>query len=73
VDLHTAALALYVHTARMGPDSVERRVWRALAYACRYGHQPLAEMLHLGTYQLAMLTEALSGIVQEENGAKGGG
>ncbi len=66
-------MGLYVHLARVGPWQYEKQVWKRVAYACRYGHQSLDIVLHMGSHQLGLLIEALSDIVQDENGSKKGG
>lgn len=41
-----------------------------MAYACRYGKQPLSEVYALSIDNLRRFTEALSKIVGEENAKK---
>jgi hypothetical protein len=42
-------------------------VWKRLAYATRYGHVPLTEVLHMDSTSLADYLAALNEIVGEEN------
>ena len=45
----------------------ERHVWERLAFASRYGHQPLDVLLHMETRAVGLFCEALANIVREEN------
>ena len=42
-------------------------LWKALAYAGRYGHQPLDGALRMTLRELDAFNEAVSNIVEEEN------
>ncbi len=59
---------------QMAPDDpadAMRRLWRRLAFATRYGHVPLSEVLDLDQRYLADYCGALAAIVKEENTPKG--
>jgi hypothetical protein len=45
---------------------LDRRLWELLAYAARYGKQPLSEARALPLTELARFVTAISNIVLEE-------
>lgn len=45
----------------------EKRVWKLLAYAGRYGHQPISTMMRLTLRELGQFVAQLNEIVEEEN------
>lgn len=48
-------------------DSYERRLWERLAFAARYGKQPLDVLLHMETRAVLLFCDALADIVRQEN------
>jgi len=45
----------------------ERKIWRRLAWICRYGHIPLTEALHMETRAGLLFADELQVIVEGEN------
>lgn len=50
--------------ARKGLSKV---LWDTLAYAARYGHQPITVLYDMPMSELTIFVRALSAIVREEN------
>jgi len=48
-------------------DDYEKKLWERLAFAGRYGHQPLSDLLHMETRAVLLLCDALADIVRQEN------
>ena len=59
------------HSGPSDPADHVRRLWRRLAFATRYGHTPLSEVLDLDERYLGEYCDALAQIVKEENAPKG--
>lgn len=55
--------------ALRGVGDNEGRIWKLLAYAGRYGHQPVSEAMQLTTRQLGRLVDSVAQLVREENEA----
>ena len=51
------------------PEQLLAHLWSDLAYAARYGHQPLPVLMALSRKRLQSLMKALSQIVTKENEA----
>jgi len=56
--------ALHMLRAR---ENLRERMWSALAYAARYGKQPLSTILDMTLEDLETFVRAIDRIVQEEN------
>lgn len=55
-----------------GVAGYERRVWRRIAWICRYGNVPLSEVLHMDTRAGLIFADELQAIVERENRPRGG-
>lgn len=51
----------------MGPDAGLEKVWDRVAYATRYGHATMTEVLGIDQWGLQDYLEAVSRIVEQEN------
>lgn len=48
------------------PTKRRKALWRQLAYAARYGKQPLSDLMALSMRDLGEFGDALSSIVEDE-------
>lgn len=51
--------------------SYESRIWSRVAFAGRYGHQPISEILSLPRADLHKLNTALAKLIEEEQSKHG--
>lgn len=51
----------------MGTEEAIHKLWKRVAYATRYGHAGLEDVLHMPQEHLQGYLEALNEIVGEEN------
>lgn len=49
------------------PKDAQQNLWQALAWAARYGRQPLSELRQLTRKDLALFSDSLQSIVEQEN------
>lgn len=56
-----------LYWAKQSVDGYERLLWERLAFAARYGKQPLNVLLHMETRAVLLFCDALASIVREEN------
>lgn len=61
------AVAIPLAMARRGRTE---QLWDSMAYAARYGHQPLSEMMDLTMAEVVVFVEAVSRIIVEERGPR---
>lgn len=54
------------------PSEKRRFLWSEIAYAARYGRQPISEILQLSRSECSMFIEELQSIVERENTVPGG-
>lgn len=54
-------------TAQLDIGYLRRENMKKIAYACRYGHQDITEIVALDGYALRDFNDALTSIVEEEN------
>jgi hypothetical protein len=52
---------------RQDVEAYEKKVWERLAFASRYGNQPLDVLLHMETRAVYLYCEALGHILRQEN------
>jgi len=43
------------------------RVWKMLAYVCRYGHQPITALLQMPVGNLRRLADKIADLIEKEN------
>jgi len=51
------------------PDANQNvdRIWKTLAYVCRYGHQPIPALLSLSVSDLRRLADKIADLIEKEN------
>jgi len=56
------------------PDANENvdRIWKTLAYVCRYGHQPIHSLMRLPVSDLRRLADKIADLIEKENSSGSG-
>lgn len=67
VIISSAALLGIGYAKHGGVVSFKERLWTRVAFAARYGHQNVRDLLQMERGQLESFNDALAGLLRDEN------